>query len=242
METLGMRSFLSSVAALLAWSAAAAAADMPAQPAAPAVAAPVYSWGGLYGGINTGGAWGPMHWQYDVVPPASISHQVSGGFGGFQAGYNFQIASFVLGVEGDYDFTNINATSLCLNPFFICHSKVRGIADIAGRIGYAWNRVLFYAKGGEAWAFNRYESLSSFSTTAGTETRSGWLGGVGVEYAYDPCWSVKAEYNYLDFGTKTVTRHNANGSLAASIDVSQNLNIAKVGINYKFGGPLVAKY
>jgi outer membrane immunogenic protein len=61
---------------------------------------------------------------------------------------------------------------------------VQGIADIAGRIGFAWDRMLFYAKGGEAWAFNRYESLSSVNTTAGTETRSGWLGGVGIEYAY----------------------------------------------------------
>jgi hypothetical protein len=39
-----------------------------------------------------------------------------------------------------------------------------------------------------------------------------------------------------------VARHNANGSPATGIDVTQKLNIAKIGINYKFGGPLVAKY
>jgi hypothetical protein len=54
--------------------------------------------------------------------------------------------------------------------------------------------------------------------------------------------SVKAEYNYLDFATKTVTRHDANGSLATSLDVTQKLNVAKVGINDKFGGPVVVKY
>lgn len=237
-----MRSILFGVAALVATSAAAAAADMPVRPTAPAIAAPLYNWGGFYGGINAGWGWGPTHWQYDVIPPASISQQMNGGFGGFQTGYNFQIASFVLGIEGDYEFANINATGSCPNPFFICHSKVRDIADIAGRIGYAWDRVLFYAKGGEAWSFNRYESLSTFNTIGGTETRSGWLGGVGIEYAYDACWSVKAEYNYMDFGTKTVTRHNANGSLASGIDVSEKLNVAKVGLNYKFGGPLIAKY
>ncbi len=237
-----MNRLLLGAAAMVAFSAPAFAADMPARPAPVPVAAPLYDWSGFYGGVNVGGAWGPTHWQYDVVPPVSISHQVSGGFGGFQAGYNFQIASFVLGVEGDYDFTNLNGTSLCLNPFFICHSKVRGTADIAGRIGYAWDRVLLYAKGGEAWAFNRYESLATANTIAGTETRAGWLGGVGLEYAYAPCWTVKAEYNYLDFGTKTVTRHNANGSFATSIDVSEKMNIAKVGINYKFGSPAVAKY
>ena len=237
-----MRSFLFCVAALAACSAPAAAADMPARPVPVVAAAPVYNWGGFYGGINAGWAWGPTHWQYDVIPPASISQQMSGGLGGFQAGYNFQFASFVLGIEGDYEFANINATGLCPNPVFICHSKTRNIADIAGRIGYSWDRVLFYAKGGEAWAFNRYESLASFNTIGGAETRSGWLGGVGIEYAYDPCWSVKVEYNYMDFGTTTVARHNANGSTASSIDVSEKLNVAKVGINYKFGGPLIAKY
>jgi outer membrane immunogenic protein len=242
METFGMRSFLFGLAALVACSAPVAAADMPARPVPVVAAAPVYNWGGFYGGINAGWAWGPAHWQYDVVPPASISQQMNGGFGGFQAGYNFQISSFVLGVEGDYEFANINATSPCPDPAFICHSKTRNIADIAGRIGYAWDRVLFYAKGGEAWAFNRYESLATFNTIGGTETRSGWLGGVGIEYAYDPCWSVKAEYNYMDFGTKTVTRYNANGSFATNIDVSEKLNVAKVGINYKFGGPLIAKF
>jgi outer membrane immunogenic protein len=242
METFGMRSVLFCVAALVTCSVPAAAADMPARPAPVVAAAPLYNWGGFYGGINAGWAWGPTNWQYNVVPPVSMSQQMGGGLGGFQAGYNFQIASFVLGIEGDYEFANINATGLCPNPAFICHSKTRNIADIAGRVGYAWDRVLFYAKGGEAWAFNRYESLASFNTIGGAETRSGWLGGVGIEYAYDPCWSVKAEYNYLDFGTTAVARYNANGSPATGIDVAQKMNIAKVGINYKFGGPLVAKY
>lgn len=65
---------------------------------------------------------------------------------------------------------------------------------------------------------------------------------MGIEYAYDPCWTVKAEYNYLDFGTTAVTRYNAYGSPATGIDVTQKMNVAKIGINYKFGGPLVAKY
>src|SRR5260370_6881456 len=108
---------------------------------------------------------------------------MGGGFGGFQAGYNFQFASFVLGIEGDYEFANINATGLCPNPAFICHSKTRDIADIAGRVGYAWDRVLFYARGGEAGAFNRYESLASFNTIGGAATPSGWPCAVGYHAA-----------------------------------------------------------
>jgi outer membrane immunogenic protein len=88
----------------------------------------------------------------------------------------------------------------------------------------------------------RKAGLVFLRTNAGTETRAGWLGGVGIEYAYDACWSVKAEYNYLDFGTKTVIRHASNGSLAENTDVTLKLNVAKVGLNYKFGGPVLAKY
>jgi outer membrane immunogenic protein len=239
METFGMRSILFGVAALVACSAPVAAADMPARPVPVVAAAPVYNWGGFYGGINAGGAWGPTNYLFSAFG-TTTAHQVSGGFGGFQTGYNVQFRSFVLGIEGDYEFANVNGSSLCPNPAFLCHTKDRNIADIAGRIGFAWDRVLFYAKGGEAWAFNRYDSPSNVRTFAGSETRAGWLGGVGIEYAYDPCWTVKAEYNYLDFGTKTVTQFAPNAT--SIVDITQRLNVAKVGINYKFGGALAAKY
>jgi outer membrane immunogenic protein len=237
-----MKKFLLGAAAIVALSAPAAAADLAARRYAPVVA-PVYNWSGFYGGVNAGGAWGPTNWLYDVAR-TTTSHQVTGGFGGFQAGYNYQISSFVLGIEGDYSFANVNGSSPCPNPAYTCYSKVQEIADITGRIGFAWNRVLFYAKGGEAWAFNRYQGINPAipNTNAGAETRAGWLGGVGLEYAYADCWTVKAEYNYIDFGTRTVTRHASNGSFAESIDVTQKLNVAKVGVNYKFGGPVLAKY
>src|SRR5436305_707005 len=88
---------------------------------------------------------------------------------------------------------------VCRPPASRC--EARAVADIARRLGFGWDRVLIYGKGGEAWAFNRYDSRAVFNTIGGEDTRSGWLGGAGIEYSYDSCWSVKAEYNYLDFGT-----------------------------------------
>jgi len=38
-----------------------------------------------------------------------------------------------------------------------------------------------------------------------TETRLGWTVGVGVEWAVLRYWSVKGEYDFLDFGRHTVT-------------------------------------
>jgi outer membrane immunogenic protein len=239
-----MRKFLLAAAAIVAFSAGATAADLPARPYAPVVAAvPVYNWSGIYGGVNAGGGWGSSDWLYHA-PVAHGAHPVTGGFAGFQAGYNYQIGSVVLGVEGDYSIAHISGSSSCPNPVFVCSITVRGVGDVTGRIGFAWDRVLFYAKGGEAWALDQYRSViaSPPNVVSGNETRAGWLGGLGAEYAVDANRTVKIEYDYMDFGTRTVTRGNANGTVAQSIDVTQKLNIVKVGLNFKFGGPIIAKF
>jgi outer membrane immunogenic protein len=231
-------------AAIVAFSAPAIAADLPARPYAPAVAAvPLYDWSGIYGGVNAGGGWGPSNWLFDISG-IRTGHQMSGGFGGFQAGYNYQIGSFVLGVEGDYSLANINGSNACPNVTYLCKSKVRALGDMTARVGFARDRILFYAKGGGAWAFDQYRSVNTIipNTISGNETRAGWLGGVGVEYAVDAYRTVKIEYDYMDFGTQTVSRGNTNGTPSGSIDASQKLNIVKVGLNFKFNGPLAAKF
>jgi len=173
-----------------------------------------------------------MHWQYDVVPPASISQQVSGGFGGFQAGYNFQIRSFVLGIEGDYEFA-ISTRPASAPIRFSSATPSRAISPTSrAASALPGTGCLFYAKGGEAWAFNRYESLATPNTIGGAETRSGWLGGVGIEYAYDPCWTVKAEYNYVGLRNDGRDATNANGSPAIGMDVSQKNQHRQGRINY----------
>jgi outer membrane immunogenic protein len=239
-----VKKLLLSAAAIVAFSACAAAADLPARPYTPVVAAvPVYNWSGIYGGVNVGGGWGPSNWLYDVALTRT-GHQVTGGFAGFQAGYNYQIGSVVLGIEGDYSIAHINGSSSCPNPVFVCSTTVRGVGDVAGRIGFAWDRVLFYAKGGEAWALDQYRAVIAAppNIVSGNETRAGWLGGLGAEYAVDANRTVKIEYDYMDFGTRTVTQGNTNGTVAQSINVTQKLNIVKVGLNFKFGGPIVAKF
>ena len=82
------------------------------------------------------------------------------------------------------------------------------------------------------------------------DTRVGWTAGVGTEYAFGGGWSLKAEYLYVDLGRATATSTNlvtfAGTGLSPSNvythSVDLKSNIVRVGVNYKFGGPVVARY
>ena len=78
-------------------------------------------------------------------------------------------------------------------------------------------------------------------------TRWGWMVGVGIEYALTNNWSLKAEYNHLDFGRETETLQPLPGCgcTAFQYDINQTVDLVKVGVNYRFGwggGPVVARY
>jgi len=159
----------------------------------------------------------------------------------------------VWGVEADFSATRMEGNNLDaafpLQEFL--HSRTDFIGTVAPRVGVAWDRVLFYAKGGVAWAHDDYwltltpnQLLAGQTFAAGDATRWGWMVGVGIEYAFAQNWSVKAEYNYMDFGTERIfvkstgiepTQPNFDE------DIRRTIQVAKVGLNYKFdwGGPLV---
>jgi outer membrane immunogenic protein len=142
-------------------------------------------------------------------------------------------------------------------------SKTDFIATATGRLGYTFGRLgqgMVYAKGGAAWTRDKYEFYGQVSTTAclqivlpaqcavntttitpfnfaASVTRVGWTVGAGVEWAFWDAWSVKLEYDYLDFGSRTVTFNDPVFG-PATIDVSQHISEVKLGVNYRFGSPL----
>jgi outer membrane immunogenic protein len=118
-----------------------------------------------------------------------------------------------------------------------------------GRLGYAADHWLLYAKGGPAWAHDKYSASQyngALNYTA-SETRSGWTLGGGLEWAFANDWSAKLEYAYYDFGSRTVgfVGSGNNGEL-----IDQRIHAVKVGINYHFWpgasqfgkGPVVTRY
>ncbi|MBR0954430.1 outer membrane protein [Bradyrhizobium canariense] len=184
--------------------------------------------------------------------------------GGFSAGYNWQLNNAVLGLEGDINYFGFKGSAsgsalypCCAPTGFTVSSQVSAdwLATIRGRIGFlAAPTWLLYATGGAAIAevkgnFNFTDTFSAATESAAIrDTRLGWTAGVGTEYAVGGGWSLKAEYLYVDLGRSTVTSTNLvsgatqypSNVYTHSIDLKSN--IVRVGVNYKFGGPVVARY
>lgn len=186
--------------------------------------------------------------------------------GGFTAGYNWQFNNAVLGLEGDINYFGFKGSATgsgvypcCASTGFTVSSQVSAdwLATIRGRIGFlAAPTWLVYATGGVAIAevrgnFNFTDTFSAATESAAIrDTRLGWTAGVGTEYAFGGGWSLKAEYLYVDLGRTTATSTNLM-TFAGAVRSPSNVythsvdlrsNIVRVGVNYKFGGPVVARY
>jgi outer membrane immunogenic protein len=225
--------------------APAVAADLPARaPAtytkAPAIVQAAYDWSGFYVGINGGGAIGNADWTLDNGGGDEGSHHTTGGTVGGQFGYRWQMNSWVFGVEaqGNWaDFTGSN-TSLVI-PNTTNSTKVDAFGLFTGQIGYAVDRALFYVNGGAAVTDNKYTSITT-GPLGGIDTlnntRWGAAVGAGFEYAFTPNWSVGFQYDHLFMGTKDIN----DGFITDNI--KQSVDIITARLNYKFGGPVVARY
>jgi outer membrane immunogenic protein len=218
----------------LAATGVASAADIPARgPVYKAAPAPAFSWSGFYVGAFVGGLWGNKHWLEIVgpVPGGFIEPEYSGVIGGGQVGFNHQISNWVFGIEGDWGWTNAKGSTRCIaTAAFTCGVELHWVATLTGRIGYAFDRTLIYAKGGAVWVREDYPVApgSAFALTL-HHTRDGWTAGGGVEYAFAPSWSAKLEYNYYDLGTD---RLDFAGAIE---DITQTAHVVKAGLNYRFG-------
>jgi outer membrane immunogenic protein len=212
------------------------AADLPppVAPRAPATyvptTVPYYNWSGIYLGINGGYAFGTSNWSNPAIGVATGNFNTNGGLAGGTIGANYQWGGAVLGVEGDWDWSNLNGTSNVVGCGPGCETKANWISTVRGRAGWAIDRVLLYGTGGAAFApvqagFNG----GPFQST----TQVGWTAGAGLEFAFAPNWTAKAEYLYADLGSFTCTV-NCFGGAATPITVKFTDNIIRAGINFKF--------
>ena len=234
-----MKRFLLSataVAAILATPSMGFAADLPraAPPAQMPVMVPVYNWTGFYIGGNIGYAWRSTDITGNFLG-ANWSLSNDRFMAGGQAGYNWQFGQFVFGIEGDFDWASGTKTSpLVATGAGPLQASVDGnwVSTVAARLGYAVDRVLFYSKLGGGWT--RTETSLRSPTlgvlTTNDKTNSGWLVGLGVEYAMTPNWTAKIEYNYLGLSDTKLAMPLA----AQLVTVSHDLQTVKLGANYKF--------
>jgi outer membrane immunogenic protein len=229
------------------------AADLPVRapaPQAPVYVAPGYNWSGFYIGINGGGAWAHKCWGLLFVGAvlADGCHDPSGGMVGGQVGFNWQAGAFVFGVEGSGDWASLSGTNVSLQaPLSTNRSRIDGIASVTGRLGYAFDSVLLYAKGGGAWVGDKYDNrvtVGGLLQASASETRTGWTVGGGLEWGFSPNWSVAVEYAHYDFGRDNVAFLTPAAAAAGSERISQTVDAVTARLNWRFGwgNPVVARY
>jgi outer membrane immunogenic protein len=241
----GVRCATLAAVAVFGFASVASAADLPKKASvykAPA-AAPIYNWTGCHVGLHIGGGWGTAKWTDPAPDPGQLTtdegtDSLSGMLGGGQIGCDYQTGTWVFGIEADASWASLSGEHP--NPIFVpdvLHTKVDGLGTVSGRLGYAIDKALIYAKGGAAWSHNKYPvsapNTGTFATA--TESRWGWTVGAGLEYGLTPNWSVKLEYDFLDFGTERVRLDCPTCSAGFfEKDIDQNIHAVKLGANYKF--------
>jgi outer membrane immunogenic protein len=262
---------ISFVAAGVVGASAADLAARPYTKAPPPLVATAYDWTGFYVGGSVGGhqtrdrdpaSFGTNSYfgtPDDIAAAAAwpFSQNGSGFAGGVQAGYNWQFTNIVLGVEADIMGLSGSISRSTTFPenggadiaFVNDHVRNNWMSTIRGRAGVAADRALFYVTGGVAFA--NFSINHSFSDTAGPSAdsvsgstpRTGWTVGGGIEYALNANWTLRGEYLYADFGTANSTLlHTDFGIFTVLHGDHLTENVGRIGLNYKWGGPVVAKY
>ena len=233
---------------------------MAARPYTKAPPKPVYDWSGFYLGVN--GGWADQVDRRDLVftnslgvsLPPTPGLRADGGFGGGQIGYNWQQGAAVFGFEADIqgaDITDSFPTRFVgLGTNLAASRKIDYFGTVRGRIGLAWKNVLFYVTGGFAYGDvqNTYFLTSvppgSSTNLSDKSVQTGYAVGGGAEWLFAPNWSVKAEYQYIDLGSYVLSAPVVppNGIVITANSTKNDFHTARVGVNYHFGGPVVAKY
>jgi outer membrane immunogenic protein len=256
-----MTRFVVAASILAASALSASAADLPARSfKAPPPAAPAHSWSGCYVGIEAGGGSGHSGIAAVTVigngPPAAPGlpftndFNQDGSLAGGTAGCNYQTGNWVFGIEGDVSWTDQNGTANNIAPFATNgsnHLQENWFDTVRGRIGYAWDGLLVYGTAGAAFAGTSVQFCQNGSCLSDSQSRSGWVAGGGVEYAFLGNLSLKAEYLHADFGA-----HNyfdppvfsaQTGTIINTRKIGLTDDIVRVGLNYRlgWGGPVVAK-
>ena len=262
-----MKKFLLGTVALVAFAAPAAAADLAARPytkaPAPMIAA-LYDWSGFYIGAN--GGWGSSRKCWDVnnngggvVAPAAAEgcHDATGGVAGGQIGYRWQAGTWVFGLEAQGNWADLSGSEhqpglrRSRQPF-----EDRSLRPVhrPDRLRLEQRPALREGRRGrDRRQVSRFINAVVLGVPAGTtfdrasETRWGGVVGVGLEYGFSPNWSMAVEYDHLFMGDRNVTMTSTGtfvpvGALSRIDNISQDVDLVTVRVNYRWGGPVIAKY
>jgi outer membrane immunogenic protein len=185
----------------------------------------------------------------------------NGGIFGAEAGYNFQTGKFVWGIETDIQWSGIKASAsalpvACCIPFLAPNDGTLAMSQnlnwfgtFRGRLGItAWDRGLLYATGGLIYGQESVSQRLTFPVApiiypaSASSTRTGWTLGAGLEHAFTQNLSGKIEGLYYDMGSQTIAFVHPLLRYTASATFDYRGSLVRAGLNYRFGGPVVARY
>jgi outer membrane immunogenic protein len=237
----------------------AAAADFPVAPAVPFAAR--FNWTGCYAGAHLGGGFASksitdpvLLVQDTLIGPGTttgittVSLQPSGVVVGAQIGCDYEFASsMVIGVEGAVSGSTMKGTRRVALPgsppdTALVQVNTDFLPSLTARIGYAFDNVLLYARGGAALAGDQFEVSGTLTGIGpfdfrGLDNRFGWVVGGGVDWAFSRNWSAFVEYDYYQFGTTNVLMTDQISGVAGLVSFRQHVQVVKAGVNFHVWGP-----
>jgi outer membrane immunogenic protein len=231
----------------------ASAADLLYAKAPPAVQS-VYDWTGAYVGVFGGGGFGNHNINNANGPLGAANftanYSSTGGIAGGEAGYNWQSGNYMVGVEGDLAWSGIrgnDSSQFGAGAFpgvtAVDADNLRWVGTLRARGGIAFDRWLLFFTGGYAFGNIQHTNtdpvngIDRFNIQA-----NGLTAGAGFSYAITNNVIGKFEYRYYNFGsdTRTGAPLTPNGQLPYKVD--STYSVVTVGLDFKFGGPVVARY
>jgi outer membrane immunogenic protein len=197
---------------------------------------PAYDWTGFYFGVQAGYGFGKDHIHDEEVGTGisdySDKFKIDGIIGGAHAGYNKQINSIVLGLEGDLEGSDVKGN----NGSWPFGDRSKSNIDFQGSLrvrgGFAFDRSLLYVTGGLALGNINSDFYDGANHDSFSSLKAGWTVGAGMEYAFTDSWSASLEYRYTEFGRlkgETVTTDSG----WYEIDKLRE-NAIRVGVSYHF--------
>jgi outer membrane autotransporter protein len=209
------------------------------------------NWSGLYAGLNAGVGMANGQFSDGCYFCATDNYDNNYALGGAQAGFNWQDGAFVLGPEVDFDWTSLSRKGILGtddSTFLRESAKMTWLISARARAGLAVDNALLYVTAGPVWGHTDTPGIeyccgpldttptASGNTFSTSGTRTGMAGGMGIEVMTGDNLSIRGEYLYADFGSKTANRVPVcAGADICEVHNSLNTQMIRLAVNWHFG-------
>ncbi len=208
-------------------------------------------WRGLYVGGHLGGAWGKSCWSDPFVatlafPPyinvANFGDSIrsTGPFGGGQMNVYWQTGRVIYGLGGSFSAADFRGENIVFSGIggINAEEKNHYLATLVAKLGTNFNRSFFFLNAGSALVNAQYTlNANTGALTLGDESQTlnrwGWVGGAGIEYAFNSRWSSSIEYDYIGIPNQKLSFPSLALINTSAIKASEVMNLFKLGVNYK---------